>query len=81
MSRKERKSEIELLCEQVIEENGSFKRVKRWWRGWHPELGKLCFGWQGKETIQEIAVIKPIMIIEVKPAREEFKSAVFPEEE
>jgi len=67
----EMSSERELLCEQVIKENGNFKIVRRWWRGWYPELGRLGFGLQGKETIQEITVIKASKTIEVKRAKNE----------
>jgi len=60
-------SEKELLCEQVITQNGGFRRVRRWWKGWHPGPGrKLCFGWQGEETLEETTVIKPTQVIEVK---------------
>lgn len=52
------KDEPELLSEQILSQQGSYQRVKRYFRGWHPELGKLHYGWQGKETIVEKGVIK-----------------------
>jgi len=51
-------SEPEILGEQVISQNGSYKHVRRWLRGVHPELGKLVRGITGWETLQEIDVIK-----------------------
>jgi len=71
--------ERELLYEQVLEEKGSFKRVRRWWRGWHPDLGKLISGWQGEETVQETTVIRPRIIIEVRDG--ETKDGCLAEEE
>jgi hypothetical protein len=50
---------IEILGEQVIERNGDRKKVRRWLRGKHPELGKIIRGYTGYETVQEVEVIKP----------------------
>lgn len=61
---KERKPEV--LDEQIIEENGSFKRVRRHLKGHWPSKGMLSFGWQGKETIEEKTIIEPIETVRVK---------------
>jgi hypothetical protein len=55
----------EILDEQVISGNGSFSRVKRWIKGWHPEVGTLSFGLQGEETIEDKSFVKPIGTFEV----------------
>lgn len=51
----------ELLCEKVVEKHGAFEKVVRYWRGWFPELegAILINGWIGKETKQEITIIRP----------------------
>jgi hypothetical protein len=65
----ERKTQI--LSEEIIYEWGSFKRVRRYLKGWHPERGKLSFGWQGKETIEEKDVIIPIKTFMVENEQRE----------
>lgn len=50
---------VEILSEKVIERNGNHKRVRRWLRGEHPELGKIIRGYTGLETVQEVEVDKP----------------------
>jgi putative AlgH/UPF0301 family transcriptional regulator len=57
--------DIEVLDEQVLHQQGSFKRVKRWLRGKHPQLGILHLGYTGWETIQEVDVISPMVVFEV----------------
>jgi len=46
-------SERELLDEQVICQSGSWQRVRRWWKGIHPEVGTIVQGWSGWETVEE----------------------------
>lgn len=58
-------SNWELLDEQVISQRGPFERIKRWWRGVHPERGKIVYGWSGWETVEEKDRIRPLRIIEV----------------
>jgi hypothetical protein len=50
-----------LLSEEVLTKQGAFERVRRYWRGGYPELENsvLVFGWQGKETKQEVSVVRP----------------------
>lgn len=50
----------EILDEQILAQNGSYRKVKQYLKGWHPDLGKLHMGWQGKETIIERDVISPV---------------------
>jgi hypothetical protein len=45
--------ERDLLDEQVIHQNGSWLRVRRWWRGIHAEKGTITRGWTGWETVEE----------------------------
>lgn len=55
-----------ILSEEVISEQGSFKRVRRHLEGHHPELGLLTTkGWTGDETIQEVDSIRPIAVVTV----------------
>lgn len=58
----------ELLSEEVLEKQGALERVRRYYQGWHPELeySELVQGWTGRETRQEVTVVKPIRIFEVK---------------
>lgn len=64
----------ELLSEIVLEESQGFRRVRRWYRGKHPEIGKLIppnKTWSGDwETETTITVIKPIKVFEIKNGRE-----------
>ena len=60
----------EILNEQVLYEQGCFRKVRRWIKGWHPE-GKLTMGYQGKETIQTIDQIEPQGTFEVRQENKE----------
>ena len=51
---------MELLDEQIIYQNGSFVRLRRWFRGNHPSRGVLVCGYTGIETMEEKAVIRPL---------------------
>lgn len=57
--------DIEILSEEVLHQQGSYRRVRRWLKGKHPELGTLVQGWTGWETMQEIDVIKPMAVFTV----------------
>jgi hypothetical protein len=50
----------DILDEQVLYQNGSFRRIRRWLMGWYPERGILIIGYTGKETIEEISKVIPI---------------------
>ena len=50
----------ELVGERIISTSNSCRVVKRWYRGWHPEMGKLINGWSGKETEVDMVEIRPI---------------------
>jgi len=52
----------ELLDEKVICKRGGYWRVRRWFRGQHPELhGLIIRGVTGWETLVEVEVLKPLM--------------------
>lgn len=51
-------SDPEVLDEQVLYQQGVYRRVRQYLRGWHPELGVLHMGWQGQETIVEKDMIR-----------------------
>lgn len=65
----------EILDEQILAQNGSFKRVKRYLRGWHPDLpnARLHMGWQGRETIVEKDVITPIKTFTITEATRTYR--------
>jgi hypothetical protein len=56
---------LEILDEQIVHQNNSFVKVKRWIKGRHPEMGKITWGYTGFETIVEKDVIKPSGFFEV----------------
>ena len=59
----------ELLSEQVIEKQGSFEKVVRYYRGWHPSLrGAVLMGngWTGRETRQETTIIRAVKTFMVR---------------
>ena len=58
----------ELLNEQVIFERGHFQRVRRWWRGIHPDKGVVIRGLSGWETVEETDRILAMRIVFVKEA-------------
>lgn len=51
---------IEILDEHIIYQNGPYKRIKRWIKGVHPQLGVVIKGLTGWETMVEKDVIKPL---------------------
>ncbi len=60
--------ERELLDEQVICQNGSWQRVRRWWRGIHAGLGTVTLGWSGWETVEERDRLRPLHVFVVHEA-------------
>lgn len=56
---------IEILDEEIIYENKSFRKLKRWIKGIHPELGIIVRGYTGFETLIEKEVIIPMKKYEV----------------
>lgn len=58
---------VEILGEEILSQNGSFRRVRRWVRGIHPELGVIVQGYTGWETMIEADVIKPMGVFHVIP--------------
>lgn len=59
----------EIVGEQTVFQQGSFKRVLRWYRGKHPEIGVLQPPWKGLsgdwETVVEEGVILPLFMARV----------------
>lgn len=55
----------EILSEEIIHQQGSFRRVKRWLRGCHPDLGLIINGDTGVETVVELDIIKPTCVVNV----------------
>ena len=50
----------QLLDQRVIHQIGPLQRVRRWWKGIHPEKGTIIRGLTGLETVEEIDRIVPI---------------------
>ena len=63
-----KEKEYGLLHEEVLEKNGAFERIRRWYKGWHPEIegGVLIMGLTGKETFIEETIIRPTRTFMVK---------------
>jgi hypothetical protein len=59
----------DLLDEKVIFQNGRLQRVRRWWRGIHPDRGVIVHGWTGWETVEECDRILPLGTVNVNDAR------------
>ena len=55
----------EILNRETLYEQGVFRRVREWKRGWNKEDGLFCIGWSGKETLIERDIIRPLNIFEV----------------
>lgn len=47
------------IHEEVISKSGSYRRVKRWYKGIYPDKGTILRGFTGWETLVEIDVIIP----------------------
>ena len=45
--------ELELLNEEVLFSKGDYKRVRRWVKGKHPNIGVIINGFTGWETVVE----------------------------
>ena len=57
--------ETDLLDQKVISQNGPWQRVRRWWRGIHPERGTIIWGLTGWETVEETECLMPRYSFEV----------------
>lgn len=60
---------MDILDEQIVHQNGPYKRVRRWIRGIYPELGTIHKGLTGWETVVEKDVIVPnytFIVVECK---------------
>lgn len=58
---------VEILGEQMLYQNGSFHKIRRWLRGVHPEFGIIVQGYTGWETMVDADVIKPMITVHVIP--------------
>ncbi len=60
---------LEILSEELLYKQGSFRKVKRWLRGKHPSLGILIpphVGLSGDwETMVELSLVSPTIIVNV----------------
>jgi hypothetical protein len=55
-----------ILDEKVIFRKGPLQRIKRWWKGIHPDRGMVHQGWTGWETVEEKDRIVPERVFTVK---------------
>lgn len=59
-------TELIILDEIVLKQHGSYRKVRRYVKGQHPHLGPMMIGWSGGwETIWEVDLIKPMMVVNV----------------
>lgn len=56
----------ELLDERVIHQSGSFVIRRRWYRGVHPGLGQIIYGFTGWETVQDVESMVATLTVVVK---------------
>lgn len=58
-----------ILGEEVLWQQGGYKRVRRWLEGFHPERGSLLPNGLsgGPETVQEVDLITPMQTYHVQP--------------
>ncbi len=73
MDREDQKT-IEIVGERVLNESGCFRRIQRWIKGWHPELGTLIFGLTGPETLVETHSIRPMKVFTVSDGCDQITS-------
>jgi hypothetical protein len=60
----------ELLDQQVIGQDGPWRRVRRWWwRGVIPEKGTIIRGLTGWETVEEVGRFVPLHSVAVTEKR------------
>lgn len=58
--------EYRVISEEILQQQGSFKRVRRWLEGHHQEEGILTSGWQGEpQTIKDVDIITPVATVTV----------------
>lgn len=50
---------LEVLDTFIVCQQGGFRCVLEYVRGWYPELGRLHVGYQGQETIIEKDILTP----------------------
>jgi hypothetical protein len=55
-----------ILDEKIIFRKGPLQRIKRWWKGVHPDTGTVVQGWTGLETVEEKDRIVPERVFTVK---------------
>ncbi len=60
------------LDSEIIEVHGSFRRVRYWFHGWHPDLchgpdDKLIHGLTGRETVVVRDELRPLRTFTVAP--------------
>ena len=57
---------MEILGEETLYSQGSFRMVRRWVKGRHPHLGPLHLGLSGDwETVVEVGVVTPAHRVEL----------------
>jgi hypothetical protein len=59
-------SEKDILDVRVLGHQGPLQRIRRWWRGVHPERGVIVRGWTGLETMEETIRFMPVQFVLVR---------------
>ena len=59
----------EKIGEKVIYQQGTYRKVQRWYKGWHPDIGVLTHGHSGEETVtvEDIVSARPYLVKESPP--------------
>ena len=60
--------ESEILSEELLAEQGNYRRVRRWLKGWRSK-GLRIMGQQGRETVVEENAVTPFETFEVTQQR------------
>lgn len=47
-----------VVGEQVVSIHGNTLTIRRYLKGWHPELGQLHWGLSGPETVVESTIVR-----------------------
>jgi hypothetical protein len=58
--------DAEILDVKVVFQQGRYQRIRRWWRGMHPNKGVITRGWTGWETVEEKDLILPVHTFDVQ---------------
>ncbi len=56
---------VEILDEITLSRSGCYRRIRRYLRGVHPDRGPIVMGLTGWETVEDVDVIIPLLVVNV----------------